>query len=291
MKKVNDQEVKLQEYNSVVDKIQDIDGCEQTDLTKEQTSLNNRFHNTKASLQERSDILEETTSNFNKLDDDMKTLGDGIEKVKQSLEKLSKKPVKEKTADEILQLQSELLDYKATLQTDYVIADWLIEKSECDPLLVQDLKSRLDQEQTSSDDVMKALLTLKSHVVKTFDQNKSLEDKLDSFEVHLHAVDQKISALKPVSGKFVEARNQRDLGEVSILCIYFLFCKKGCVCAGGEGRGDFYLIVNFVIVITSLRVKHIIMGFLKNFSCYSYRPKREYQSILLFCTVFLHSIL
>lgn len=224
MKKVNDQEVKLQEYNSVVDKIQDIDGCEQTDLTKEQTSLNNRFHNTKASLQERSDILEETTSNFNKLDDDMKTLGDGIEKVKQSLEKLSKKPVKEKTADEILQLQSELLDYKATLQTDYVIADWLIEKSECDPLLVQDLKSRLDQEQTSSDDVMKALLTLKSHVVKTFDQNKSLEDKLDSFEVHLHAVDQKISALKPVSGKFVEARNQRDLGEVSILCSYFLFC-------------------------------------------------------------------
>ena len=216
---MNEREEELKEFNEVADKVYKLVDCgEKCDLAKEKVKIHDTFENIRSKLAERETVMEEVIGCVRKLDEDLGTLHDNVSNLEHKFKEVSAKPISQDDAemkdviDVINHIHSELVVAKSTLQDDYVIGDWLIEKSDSDSLVIHHVHSRLDDTLKSTDELTKNILTFKSEIYKSL--KRPFGDKMDTVETQLCAIGQKISSFKPVSARFVGARSQHDQCKV-----------------------------------------------------------------------------
>ena len=95
-------------------------------------------------------------------------------------------------------------------QNSYDIGDWLIEKSHQDPVVTQEVTSRIAELSQPADELSRKLGFLKSELEKNLTQQKNFSEIVNDFDVKLGKMEDAAWKLKPISAIYSTARGQNE---------------------------------------------------------------------------------
>ena len=95
-------------------------------------------------------------------------------------------------------------------QNGYDVGDWLIEKSHQDPVVIEEVTSRIAELSRPADELSRKLGFLKSELEKNLMQQKNFSEVVDDFDVKLRKMEDTAWKLKPISAIYSTARGQNE---------------------------------------------------------------------------------
>ena len=99
---------------------------------------------------------------------------------------------------------------KASLENAVEIGDWLVEKSHEDPVVVFEVRRRLDEAAKSVEDLSLMLSSHKNEAQKMLLSEQECSEMADDLEERLDKVEAQFSLLDPVSARYSVARQQHE---------------------------------------------------------------------------------
>ena len=99
---------------------------------------------------------------------------------------------------------------KASLENALEIGDWLIEKSHEDPVVVFEVRTRLNEAGEAVEDISLKLSSHKSEAQKMLLSEQEYTDMADDLEERLDHVEAQFSLLDAISARYLVARQQHE---------------------------------------------------------------------------------
>lgn len=99
---------------------------------------------------------------------------------------------------------------KATLENALAIGDWLIERSHEDPVVIFEVRTRLDEATKAVEEVSMMLSSFKSEAHRILLSEQECSEMADDLESRLDRLDVQFSLLDPISARYPTTRQQHD---------------------------------------------------------------------------------